>query len=97
VADWTYEHGGSSADPPTAWLYDDVPISPKTIILDGPLLARSGHSSAHRVRSDRRRGEADVLLRAIENLSDGVPSCIPAAGIPSYCSQRYFDPRGVEK
>jgi len=23
VADGTYEHGGSSADPPTAWLYDE--------------------------------------------------------------------------
>jgi hypothetical protein len=23
VADGTYEHGGSSADPPTAWLYGE--------------------------------------------------------------------------
>ena len=52
-------------------------------------------SASRPIRSET--GEADLLLRAIENLSDGVPSCTRAAAIPSYCSQRYFDPRGVEK
>ena len=74
-----------------------------TIVIDrywrkaasGPGAKRPFISASRPIRSET--GEADLLLTAIENLSDGVPSCPRAAAIPSYCSQRYFDPRGVEK
>jgi hypothetical protein len=56
AADKTNEHGRSSANPPAASLYGErnmiaIKILPDLnlmTILDGPLLAQSGHMAKHR-------------------------------------------------